>query len=35
MRGIELSASVSGEQILLVANRTTRRQGYGELVTFK
>ena len=35
MRGIELSASVSGEQILLVANRTTRRQGRGELVTFK
>jgi hypothetical protein len=35
MRGIELSASVSGEQILLVANRTTRRQGYGELATFK
>jgi hypothetical protein len=35
MRGIELSASVSGEQILLVANRTTRRQGRGELVTWK
>jgi hypothetical protein len=35
MRGIDLSASVSGEQILLVANRTTRRQGLGELVTWK
>ena len=35
MRGIDLSASVSGEQILLVANRTTRRQGRGELVTWK
>lgn len=30
-----LSASVSGEQILLVANRTTRRQGKGELVTWR
>jgi hypothetical protein len=35
MRGIDLSASVSGEQILLVANRTTRRKGQGELVTWK
>ena len=35
MRGIDLSASVSGEQILLVANRATRRQGRGELVTWK
>ena len=35
MKGIDLSASVSGEQILLVANRTTRRQGLGELVTWK
>ena len=35
MRDINLSASVSGEQILLVANRTTRRQGRGELVTWK
>ena len=35
MRDIHLSASVSGEQILLVADRTTRRQGRGELATFK
>ena len=35
MSSMRLSAAVSGEQILLVANRTTRRQGRGELVTFR
>jgi len=35
MSSMRLSAVVSGEQILLVANRTTRRQGRGELVTFR
>jgi hypothetical protein len=35
MSSLNLTAVVSGEQILLVANRTTRRQGKGELVTWR
>jgi hypothetical protein len=35
LQGMNLSAQVSGEQILLVANRTLRRKGKGELVTWK
>jgi hypothetical protein len=35
LQGLNLSAQVSGEQILLVANRTLRRKGKGELVTWK
>jgi hypothetical protein len=35
MNSLNLTAAVSGEQILLVANRTTRRQGKGELLTWR
>lgn len=35
MSSLNLTAVVSGEQILLVANRTTRRQGKGELLTWR
>lgn len=35
MNSLKLTAVVSGEQILLVANRTTRRQGKGELLTWR
>lgn len=35
MNSLNLTAVVSGEQILLVANRTTRRQGKGELLTWR
>lgn len=35
MRSLNLTAVVSGEQLLLVMNRTTRRQGKGELLTFR
>lgn len=35
MSSLNLTAAVSGEQILLVANRTTRRQGKGELLTWR
>ena len=34
-QGIDLRAVVSGEQIVLVANRSLRRKGKGELVTWK
>ena len=32
---VHVTGQISGEQILLVANRTTKRQGKGELVTWK
>ena len=35
MRGIDLSAKVNGEQIVLVANRYYKRTGQGEIVTWK
>ena len=35
MRGVDLSAHVSGEQIVLVANRFFKRTGQGEIVTWK
>ena len=35
MRGIDLSAKVHGEQIVLVANRYFKRTGQGEIVTWK
>ena len=34
-QGLDLRAVVSGEQIVLVANRSLRRKGKGELVTWK
>lgn len=34
-QGIDLRAVVSGEQIVLVANRSLKRRGKGELVTWK
>ena len=34
-QGLNLRAVVSGEQIVLVANRSLKRRGKGELVTWK
>lgn len=34
-QGLDLRAVVSGEQIVLVANRSLKRRGKGELVTWK